>query len=51
MSRRMDALEKRQKDLERIVKALTKKKVSPKKVIKKKAGEVISSDIAKKKKE
>jgi len=49
--KRMDAIEKRQRDLERLVKGLAKKKASPKKAVKKKAGEVTSSDIVEKRKE
>jgi hypothetical protein len=55
ITRRMDAIEKRQKDLERLVKgvkkakAVTKKKVaSPKKPAVKKAGEVVSPEVKEK---
>ena len=51
LHRRLDALEKRQKDLERMFKGLPKKKAAPKKTVKKKAGEASSSEIVEKKKE
>ena len=51
LTRRMDALEKRQKELERLMKGTGKKKATTKKVVKKKTGGKIPSELVEKKKE